>query len=207
MALSNVEGRGRSRWERRARRSGWRAQVGNYPILLGVDDGAVDGSGQAQQGCILSVTDSPLNRPPQFSSDPIVEARIGSDYAYQATATDLDHDNLEFSILDAAPAGLGITSGGLLTWEKASLAVGDYPITLKVIDRNPVDGVARGTHDLQPFTIRVLPVAGNHPPEIISDPVITFRPAEPGGARQKVLEGRVRDFKFVAEADVVTVFK
>ncbi|MGB7160274.1 MAG: putative Ig domain-containing protein [Tepidisphaeraceae bacterium] len=175
----------------------WRpTQVGEYPILLGADDGVADGSGQAHQAFILSVVDSTVNRPPRFTSDPVVEARIGTDYVYQATATDLDNDDLEFSIVGIPPAGMSITTDGLLEWSKESLVVGDQLVTLKVIDRDPETGTARGTQDLQPFTIRVLPALGNHAPEIVSTPVTTFRPAVATGLPRKItLDGRVRDFK------------
>jgi large repetitive protein len=61
------------------------ADAGNQSVTLRVDDGR---GGSALQPYTLSVITPPPNRPPMFTSTPVVTASVGTPYAYQATATD-----------------------------------------------------------------------------------------------------------------------
>lgn len=68
--------------------------IGNKDVrLLAVDGHA----GSAEQRYVLAVISPPPNRPPVFSSLPVVEAFVNIPYSYQATATDPDGDIVVFS--------------------------------------------------------------------------------------------------------------
>ena len=77
--------------------------VGNHTMVLRVEDGR---GGTAEQHYVLSVLDAQPNRPPSFTSVPVVDAYVNVDYSYRATATDPDDDPLTFApgMHPAAPA-------------------------------------------------------------------------------------------------------
>src|SRR5262249_33778388 len=63
------------------------ADIGNHSIALRVEDGR---GGFDEQRYTLAVITPPPNRPPLFTSSPVVAGSIGTAYSYQATATDPD---------------------------------------------------------------------------------------------------------------------
>ena len=69
--------------------------IGSHPVVLRVEDGR---GGSGEQHYVLSVADAPPNRPPVFTSAPVVEAHVGSEYLDAARAEDADQDPLEFSL-------------------------------------------------------------------------------------------------------------
>jgi hypothetical protein len=134
--------------------------VGNHSVSIRVKGGR---GGSDVQSFVISVTDPPPNRPPVWTSTPIVEAYVNIQYAYPGTATDPDQDTLTFSKV-TFPQDLDIDpSTGLVMWVPRD--IGTYDVVLKVDD-------GRGGFDLQPYTILVQQQPGNHPPVIVSTPII-----------------------------------
>jgi hypothetical protein len=133
------------------------------------DDGR---GGVTEQFYVVTVSEPPPNRPPFFTSLPVVEAHVNEPYLYVATALDPDGDVLRFAFT-TAPAGLQIDpDSGAVTWTPAANQAGDQSVTLTVSDE-------RGGTATQTYAINVRAETGNHAPSIISDPVTTFTPAPP----------------------------
>lgn len=78
--------------------------VGHHAIQVAVSDGR---GGTTQQSYTLSITEPPPNRPPLFTSDPVVDAYINQLYQYDANAIDPDNDNLTFNLI-LGPEGFTI---------------------------------------------------------------------------------------------------
>ena len=159
------------------------ADRGAHEVRVRVDDGR---GGVDEQHYILTVDDTIPNRPPRFTSDPVVDAFVNRPYTYPATAFDPDRDDLTFAKLDG-PDDLTIEpTTGAVTWtpgpelftadqvDAAGIAVSDavaVAVVLQVVD-------GRGGVDTQPYTILVRPEprrVPNRPPIIVSDPVTTLR--------------------------------
>ncbi len=137
---------------------------GNHAVALRVDDGH---GGSAEQHYVLAVIDPPPNRPPLFTSTPVVQANVNTLYEYEATAEDADGDSLTFSLVPG-PAGMMINPAtGLVTWTPTADQLGTQDITLQVAD-------GQGGTATQMYAVLVQPELGNHAPVIISDPVIHF---------------------------------
>jgi RHS repeat-associated protein len=86
---------------------------GNQSIVVEVSDGR---GGVTQQNYTLSVIDTPPNRPPIFTSTPVVDAAINTEYKYDADATDPDADNLTYS-LALGPEGMTVDpTTGEIKW-------------------------------------------------------------------------------------------
>ncbi|MBQ1782334.1 MAG: hypothetical protein II007_01630 [Gammaproteobacteria bacterium] len=109
-----------------------------------------------------AITVRERNRPPVIVSEPVVVVGLGQDYRYPVAAVDPDLGDLLAFSLEQAPAGMVIDSvSGVITWR--SLAIGEYPVTVKVSDR-------RGETALQSYVVRV-EIANNQPPQITSLPL------------------------------------
>ena len=110
----------------------------------------------------VNVTVAAVNDAAVFTSTPVTSATEGQLYSYQAAATDVDGDTLNFS-LPVKPVGMSINSTtGEMTWTPAN-GVESANVTVRVND---------GTTDTnQSFTIAVTPV--NDAPVITSSPVTT----------------------------------
>ncbi len=144
--------------------------AGNYSILVRVDDGR---GGIAQQEFTLGAIAPPPNRPPLFTSTPIVDVNIGEDYTYQAMAIDPDGDSLIYSLVDPI-AGMAIDGNtGQITWTPDADTFGLQEITVRVDDGN--NGIAE-----QSFSILVGSEPGNNNPIFITDPVTQFNLATTG---------------------------
>ena len=114
----------------------------------------------------LSVIDAPPNRPPYFTSVPVVDAQVNAPYTYDADAVDPDSDALEYTLL-VEPQGMSIDEAtGVLTWSPASSQVGMHDVTLSVTD-------GQGGSATQSFLVHVNPDPSNNPPVIVSEPVTT----------------------------------
>jgi RHS repeat-associated protein len=147
--------------------------TGNYPIRLRVSDNQ---GGFADQTFILSVVSNSVNYPPVITSSPVVDANVNVPYTYQATAFDLDGDNLTFSLV-SAPTGMipinsysqGTQGGVTLSWTPADGQTGTQTVTLKVTDS--------GTGNLsatQTYNILVQAQPGDHPPIFITTPITSI---------------------------------
>jgi RHS repeat-associated protein len=143
--------------------------VGNAAVALKVDDGH---GGSAEQDFTLSVINPPPDRPPVFTTSPVVDGNVATPYVYQARATDPDGDPLTFSVVNG-PAGLTINpNSGLVQWSPTAAQVGTDSVMLQVAD-------GRGGTAVQAYAIDVRQQAGNDPPTIISDPVTQYNQAPP----------------------------
>jgi len=138
--------------------------VGNAAVALKVDDGH---GGSVEQDFTLSVINPPPDRPPVFTTTPVVDANVDAPYAYQAQATDPDSDPLTFSVV-VGPEGLTIDpTSGLVQWSPAAAQLGPNSVTLQVAD-------GRGGSAVQSYTIEVGQQAGNLAPYITSKPVTSI---------------------------------
>jgi hypothetical protein len=134
-------------------------ETGTYSLTLGVSDGR---GGFAQQHYILNVLAPTANRPPLFTSLPVLTASVSAPYVYTATAQDADGQSLQFSA-PGAVSGLTIDPNtGVITWTPTAEQVGSQRITLQVSDG--VGGTAQ-----QSFLVQVLPEVGNTAPYIDDD--------------------------------------
>jgi RHS repeat-associated protein len=107
-----------------------------------------------------------LNRPPRFTSVPVVTVQAGKLFNYHATAYDPDGDFLTFSKV-SGPTAVNFTDthAGTLAWLTTANDVGTYPIDLRVSDGNG------GTAD-QFFVLSVVAGSVNYPPVFTSTPVV-----------------------------------
>jgi RHS repeat-associated protein len=114
--------------------------LGNQAVDLRVADGR---GGVADQRYTVSAIVAPPNRPPVFTSSPVVNANVGTPYSYQATATDPDGtkpsdptgETLTFSVV-SGPPGLTIDpASGLVRWTPSASPLG--ATTLYVTSGNP----------------------------------------------------------------------
>lgn len=132
-------------------------QVGEHAVAVQVSDGRA----QASQSFTLVVNAKP-NTAPQISSVPVMAVQANTAYQYQVVATDVDNEALTFS-LPTAPAGMSISSSGLVNWTPDDTQLGGHSVVVRVTD-------ARGAFVQQSFTLAVQAVV-NHPPVISSAPV------------------------------------
>lgn len=84
-------------------------QAGTYSVTVIVSDGELTDSET------VTITVLNTNRPPVIVSIPITTALDDEPYAYQVVAVDQDNDVLKYGLLEA-PAGMGISETGLVTW-------------------------------------------------------------------------------------------
>ncbi|GAA6619287.1 putative Ig domain-containing protein [Scytonema sp. NUACC26] len=134
---------------------------GNHTILVEANDSR---GGVTTQQFALSVIDAPPNRPPVFTSTPIVDAAINTNYTYQALAKDADNDTLTFSLVNK-PEGMTVNpSTGVVSWTPNGNQLNTYDVTLAVTD-------GKGGTAQQVFKVKTLAEPGNHAPIIISDPI------------------------------------
>jgi fibro-slime domain-containing protein/RHS repeat-associated protein len=176
--------------------------VGSHVIAIRVDDGR---GGQSDQHYALQVVTGLANRPPRFTSDPIVEAFVNVGYTYPAQAIDPDLDPLTFSLL-SGPEGMTLDLAGVVHWTPpASLftqdqvriggAAGTDTVTVPVI-LGVSDG--RGGNDRQSYSILVRPEPSrepNRPPMIVTNPETLYRPATTTAGDLLILPATIRDFK------------
>ena len=89
------------------------------------------------------------NHPPQFTSQPSSPRPTDEQFRYRAVATDPDGDPLAFDLV-SAPPGMSVDSQGQVIWNLPSERRGEYPITLRVMDRS-------GGEATQQFSIKLDP--------------------------------------------------
>jgi RHS repeat-associated protein len=156
------------------------ADLGTQAVDLQVNDGR---GATARQQFTISVIDPPPNRPPVFTSSPVVDANVNTPYTYQAAASDPDGtkpsdangETLTFSVV-VGPQGLTIgSSSGLVSWTPTGSNLGTDNVTLQVDD-------GRGGTATQTYTIAVQQAPGNLPPHIISTPIRQLNLPPAGGS-------------------------
>jgi len=110
-----------------------------------------DGNATAYQDFTIDVTPNGTvvqNRPPRFTSVPVMNATVGIQYLYEARATDDDKDALSFSLVNK-PGGMSIDPAtGRISWTPNASQTGNHTITVIVTD-------GKGGAALQEFTINV----------------------------------------------------
>lgn len=89
------------------------ADVGHHPVTVRVEDGR---GGFSEQSYDVMAIVAPPNRPPVFTSLPVIEAHVGLPYTYDADAADADGDTLEYAVI-AGPEGMTIDRHtGSVSW-------------------------------------------------------------------------------------------
>lgn len=113
----------------------------------------------------LKQGNNPLG-PPVFTSNPVIEATVGSSYTYTANATDADTASSSLSFgATGLPAGLTLADNGngSATLSGTPTTAGTYTVSLSVTD-------SRYTI-LQVFDLVVAPLGGFSAPSITSHPL------------------------------------
>lgn len=136
------------------------AQVGSAPIVITASDGL---GGTDTQTFDLPVVATATNAPPTITSTPGQFGEPGQQYQYAVIATDPNGDPLSYQ-LTAAPAGMSITSGGLITWTPTAAEVGSVQqVAILVSD-------TRGATATQTYGISVVSQIVDQAPVITSVP-------------------------------------
>jgi RHS repeat-associated protein len=112
----------------------------------------------------FSINTMCANTPPLITSTPLTQAFVGDPYFYAVRAVDPDGDPLEFSLV-SGPAGLTISSAGLIRWTPSAIDEGQQRSVAVRAD----DG--QGGFVIQQYQIAVAPATSqNRPPVITSTP-------------------------------------
>ncbi len=157
------------------------ADVGTQTVIVQADDGR---GGSAQQRYVLSVIEAPPNRPPVFTSTPIVDAQVNTAYQYQAEAADADGDALTFALV-SGPAGMTVSAAGLVSWTPTGDEADAQNVVLGVDD-------GHGGAAVQAYRIALGQEPGNTAPVIVSTPVTVFDvPSFPDPPSGDVSPGRI----------------
>jgi len=113
-------------------------------------------AGAALVSCGGGGTEAPpvvLNQAPQVTSSPPTTGSVGSDYAYDADATDPEGTALRYALAEA-PAGMAIdTTSGRIAWTPSAAQVGNHAVVIQVTDTG-------GLGATQSFSIAVQPANG-----------------------------------------------
>lgn len=106
-----------------------------------------------------------LNRPPEFTSIPVLEAAVGKSYAYDADALDPDADTVSYHIVQA-PSGMTIDPAtGRISFRPTSAQKGTHQIVLRADD-------GHGGSSTQTYSLTVDDPPPNRPPYFVSTPVV-----------------------------------
>jgi len=130
-------------------------QAGSHDVAISVDDGR---GGIATQSFNIIVEVAQPNVGPQIISEPVFAAKSGYQYQYQVVATDANNDQLYYDVMES-PAGITISSTGLLTWTPTDSDIGAHDIIVRVNDTQLLQN--------QGWTLTV--VDGNVPVEVVLD--------------------------------------
>lgn len=92
------------------------------------------------------------NQPPSITSKPkSLKVYATSTFSYQATATDPEKNDLEFSLIEN-PGDMSIDEKGAITWKTTTASVGLHHVSLKVQETQKRENVA-----IQSFDLYILP--------------------------------------------------
>ena len=106
-----------------------------------------------------------INQPPVIESTPTIEIIGGKTYEYDVNATDINGDNLTYS-LTVSPEGMTIDSQtGQITWETTIDDIANHQITIEVSDE-------RGEIDTQTYNLSVISEPPNRPPLFTTSPIV-----------------------------------
>jgi YD repeat-containing protein len=114
-----------------------------------------------------------LNRPPEFTGIPRVEAVLSRAYSYRAAARDPDGDAVRYSAAQLPDGASFAPDSGLLEWQPREK--GTFEVLLGADDR-------RGGTASQRFHILVIDPPSNRPPAFVTipDTVARMAPSDPG---------------------------
>ena len=133
------------------------SQSGTYTIGVRVTD---NGAGSLHDDQDVTVVIAEGNLPPVIVAIPDQAATVGELLAFQVSASDPNGDTLTYSIADdvgAAPAGLAISSTGVVTWTpQGEHGNGVFVVYIRVTDN--------GTPSFSSLATATLAVAPNAPP-------------------------------------------
>jgi RHS repeat-associated protein len=101
--------------------------AGTVPVAVRATD---DGGAHYTQA--FAITVDGVNSAPKIVSSPPLTATAGALYAYAALATDADNPSLTWSV--SGPAGMAVSSAGLVTWSVPAGTAGNFPVTLTAAD-------------------------------------------------------------------------
>ncbi len=134
-------------------------QFGSNEVVLQVDDSR---GGVVQQSFTLEVVAQSRNSSPQITSTPnSVNAVVGREYAYDATALDTDGDLVLWNLEDAPFGMLVDPQLGTVRWNPTIEQIGTHEVTLSAVD-------SQGAFTAQVFEVTVR--GTNLPPAISSTP-------------------------------------
>jgi RHS repeat-associated protein len=133
------------------------AQIGTRDVSVQVSDTA---GNVVTQTFSIEVTQAVLDRPPVITSRPSFRATAENPYQYQVVAADPEGQLVTYSLV-GAPAGMAISSTGLVTWTPALDQAGPHIVNVAADD-------PAGNRATQRFALQV---RVNQAPEIVSAPV------------------------------------
>jgi RHS repeat-associated protein len=139
-------------------------QVSTHDVVLRVDDG---NDGVTLQS--FQVTVSLPNAPPVVTSTPAGPATVLLPYEYQIVAQDAEGDPLTYQFAQGftPPAGMNLSSTGLLTWTPTG-EIAAQQVIVQVNAQN-------GPDTTYTFTLTAVATSTNRSPEIRSDPRTSAR--------------------------------
>lgn len=124
-------------------------QVGSQSVVLSVSDS----QDATTQSYTISVT-ARANTAPAITSTPLTTVIVDSSYSYQVIAQDAESDPVSY-VLTASPAGMTISTSGLISWV-ADSTPGSHTVVIEVSD----DRAAAST---QTYELVVEPEPNNLP--------------------------------------------
>ena len=114
---------------------------------------ASDGSGSGEKS--FSIIVNPVNDAPSVTSTAVETAVAGLEYNYDVNASDLEDNEISYSLLNS-PAGMSINSStGLIEWIPNDGQIGNNNVEVRVSD-----AVANAKSSTQEFIINVQPIFG-----------------------------------------------
>ncbi len=134
--------------------------LGSHLVTIAASDPR---GGSDIQSFMLSILN---NSPPTIGSQPILSTSLEATYSYQVLADDADNDLLAYRLIEA-PAGMTVSSSGLITWTVPNTAFEQERGAVQVSD-------GLGGTVLQSFTIQVVggqSLAQNAHPIFLSQPL------------------------------------
>ncbi|CAM2005369.1 putative Ig domain-containing protein [Acanthopleuribacter pedis] len=156
---------------------------------------ATDSQGARTEQAFTLTVQALGNRPPRFTSEPVLTAEVGRLYRYDAAVEDPDGYPIEFS-LPQGPGEMALDRWrGIVSWTPQAGDLGEHEITLIVAD-------AHGVEARQPYTLRVVdpgditaPVIGLNfsQAELTLGETFSFRVVTPDRDDIHTLEARLAD--------------
>jgi len=134
------------------------SQSGDYQVKVKAIDGR---EGSDTQSYTLAIKET-INQAPVITSQPLTSGSEGQEYSYDLEASDINHDSLNYELIEA-PLEMKIDANtGLITWLPKGTQAGSYEIKVKVSD-------GKGGAASQKFELKIAE-AINSAPKITSTP-------------------------------------